>query len=55
LNIKIEVQVSDEGAIFAGCVNVVGCVKCEELVCWEELPKGVSIFYFSLGFELIIE
>jgi hypothetical protein len=26
-----------------GCVNVVGCVKCEELVCWEELPKGVRL------------
>uniref|UniRef100_A0A0D6R641 ASCH domain-containing protein n=1 Tax=Araucaria cunninghamii TaxID=56994 RepID=A0A0D6R641_ARACU len=26
-----------------GCVNVVGCVKCEELVCWEELSNGVRM------------
>ncbi|KAL5981864.1 hypothetical protein ACLOJK_015931 [Asimina triloba] len=23
-----------------GCVEVVGCVKCEELLCWEEVPVG---------------
>ncbi|KAJ4969177.1 hypothetical protein NE237_015878 [Protea cynaroides] len=26
-----------------GCVEVVGCVKCEELVSWEELPEGVRL------------
>ncbi|KAF5203407.1 Activating signal cointegrator [Thalictrum thalictroides] len=26
-----------------GCVEVVGCVKCEELVCWEEVPEGVRL------------
>ncbi|XP_042516650.1 uncharacterized protein LOC122090937 [Macadamia integrifolia] len=26
-----------------GCVEVVGCVKCEELVCWEQLPEGVRL------------
>ncbi|KAF9609313.1 hypothetical protein IFM89_015558 [Coptis chinensis] len=25
------------------CVEVVGCVKCEELVCWEEMPEGVRL------------
>ncbi|XP_057476896.1 uncharacterized protein LOC130764613 [Actinidia eriantha] len=25
-----------------GCVEVVGCVTCEELVSWEELPEWVS-------------
>ncbi|KAK9288937.1 hypothetical protein L1049_017408 [Liquidambar formosana] len=26
-----------------GCVEVVGCVKCEELVCWDEVPEGVRL------------
>ncbi|KAK2966039.1 hypothetical protein RJ640_012298 [Escallonia rubra] len=26
-----------------GCVEVVGCVTCEELVCWEEVPEGVRL------------
>ncbi|PSS33768.1 Activating signal cointegrator 1 like [Actinidia chinensis var. chinensis] len=26
-----------------GCVEVVGCVTCEELVSWEELPEGVRL------------
>ncbi|KAF8388220.1 hypothetical protein HHK36_026886 [Tetracentron sinense] len=26
-----------------GSVEVVGCVKCEELVCWEEVPEGVRL------------
>lgn len=26
-----------------GCVEVVGCVKCEELVCWEQVPEGVRL------------
>ncbi|KAH9324168.1 hypothetical protein KI387_004346, partial [Taxus chinensis] len=26
-----------------GCVNIVGCVKCEELVCWDELSNGVRM------------
>ncbi|XP_026444769.1 uncharacterized protein LOC113345167 [Papaver somniferum] len=26
-----------------GCVDVVGCVKCEELVCWDEIPEGVRL------------
>ncbi|KAL2921370.1 Activating signal cointegrator 1 [Bienertia sinuspersici] len=26
-----------------GCVEVVGCIKCEELQCWEELPEGVRL------------
>ncbi|XP_042516691.1 activating signal cointegrator 1-like [Macadamia integrifolia] len=26
-----------------GCVEVVGCVKREELVCWEQLPEGVRL------------
>ncbi|XP_057829774.1 uncharacterized protein LOC131040825 isoform X2 [Cryptomeria japonica] len=26
-----------------GCVNVVGCVKREELVCWDELSNGVRM------------
>ncbi|KAL6960109.1 hypothetical protein U1Q18_015649 [Sarracenia purpurea var. burkii] len=26
-----------------GCVEVVGCVKCEELVGWEEIPEGVRL------------
>ncbi|XP_057530938.1 uncharacterized protein LOC130809259 isoform X2 [Amaranthus tricolor] len=32
-----------------GCVEVVGCIKCEELQSWEELPEGVEhicFFYF---------
>ncbi|XP_010650081.1 uncharacterized protein LOC100251064 isoform X3 [Vitis vinifera] len=24
-----------------GCVEVVGCVKCEELACWKEVPEGI--------------
>eukprot|EP00268_Persea_americana_P067258 TRINITY_DN9233_c0_g1_i1.p1 TRINITY_DN9233_c0_g1~~TRINITY_DN9233_c0_g1_i1.p1 ORF type:complete len:321 (+),score=60.91 TRINITY_DN9233_c0_g1_i1:308-1270(+) len=26
-----------------GCVEVVGCLKCEELVCWDEVPEGVRL------------
>ncbi|KAL5711886.1 hypothetical protein ACHQM5_014115 [Ranunculus cassubicifolius] len=26
-----------------GCVDVVGCVKCEELVRWEEVPEGARL------------
>ncbi|XP_077240318.1 uncharacterized protein LOC143881209 isoform X2 [Tasmannia lanceolata] len=26
-----------------GCVEVVGCIKCEELVGWEEVPEGVRL------------
>lgn len=26
-----------------GCVDVVGCVKLEELACWEEVPEGVRL------------
>lgn len=26
-----------------GCVEVVGCIKCEELASWEELPEGVRL------------
>ncbi|XP_064989976.1 uncharacterized protein LOC135627715 isoform X1 [Musa acuminata AAA Group] len=26
-----------------GCVEVVGCVKCEELVCWEDVPESVRL------------
>lgn len=26
-----------------GCVEVVGCIKCEELQSWEELPEGVRL------------
>ncbi|KAF9605639.1 hypothetical protein IFM89_017982 [Coptis chinensis] len=26
-----------------GCVEVVGCVRCEELVSWEEVPEGVRL------------
>ncbi|XP_031503320.1 uncharacterized protein LOC116266303 [Nymphaea colorata] len=26
-----------------GCVNIVGCVKCEELISWEEIPEGVRL------------
>ncbi|KAM7462563.1 hypothetical protein LguiA_030684 [Lonicera macranthoides] len=26
-----------------GCVEVVGCVTCEELVCWEDVPEGVRL------------
>ncbi|KAL6344238.1 hypothetical protein AAG906_035463 [Vitis piasezkii] len=26
-----------------GCVEVVGCVKCEELACWKEVPEGVRL------------
>ncbi|XP_058083094.1 uncharacterized protein LOC131231034 [Magnolia sinica] len=26
-----------------GCVEVVGCVKREELVCWEDVPEGVRL------------
>lgn len=26
-----------------GCVEVVGCVRCEELTCWEEVPVGVRL------------
>ncbi|XP_021640610.2 uncharacterized protein LOC110635531 isoform X2 [Hevea brasiliensis] len=26
-----------------GCVELVGCIKCEELVCWEGLPEGVKL------------
>ncbi|XP_011036286.1 PREDICTED: uncharacterized protein LOC105133856 isoform X2 [Populus euphratica] len=26
-----------------GCVEVVGCVKCEELASWEALPEGVRL------------
>lgn len=30
-----------------GCVEVVGCVKCEELVCWEDVPESVRIVFSS--------
>ncbi|KAK1430435.1 hypothetical protein QVD17_13154 [Tagetes erecta] len=26
-----------------GCVEVVGCVKCEELASWEDVPQGVRL------------
>lgn len=26
-----------------GCVEVVGCLKCEELVCWEAVPESVRL------------
>uniref|UniRef100_A0A5B7BSP0 ASCH domain-containing protein n=1 Tax=Davidia involucrata TaxID=16924 RepID=A0A5B7BSP0_DAVIN len=26
-----------------GCVEVVGCVRCEELTCWKEVPEGVRL------------
>ncbi|CBI23631.3 unnamed protein product, partial [Vitis vinifera] len=26
-----------------GCIEVVGCVKCEELACWKEVPEGVRL------------
>nr|GMD95224.1 activating signal cointegrator 1 [Ipomoea batatas] len=26
-----------------GCVEVVGCVRREELVCWDEIPEGVRL------------
>lgn len=26
-----------------GCVEVVGCLKCEELVCWEAIPESVRL------------
>ncbi|KAF6150975.1 hypothetical protein GIB67_026896 [Kingdonia uniflora] len=26
-----------------GAVEVVGCVKCDELVCWQEVPEGVRL------------
>ncbi|KAF3774712.1 Activating signal cointegrator 1 [Nymphaea thermarum] len=29
--------------VFWSCVNIVGCVKCEELVSWEEIPEGVRL------------
>lgn len=27
---------------YVGCVEVVGCVRCEELASWEVVPEGVS-------------
>ncbi|XP_057530939.1 uncharacterized protein LOC130809259 isoform X3 [Amaranthus tricolor] len=29
--------------LLGGCVEVVGCIKCEELQSWEELPEGVRL------------
>lgn len=29
-----------------GCVDVVGCVRCEELTSWEAVPEGVSTLAF---------
>ncbi|GAB4843130.1 hypothetical protein Ancab_013106 [Ancistrocladus abbreviatus] len=26
-----------------GCVDVAGCLKCEELSCWEDVPEGVRL------------
>ncbi|KAK9140609.1 hypothetical protein Scep_010290 [Stephania cephalantha] len=26
-----------------GCVEVVGCIRCDELACWEEVPEGVRL------------
>ncbi|GMH11304.1 hypothetical protein Nepgr_013145 [Nepenthes gracilis] len=26
-----------------GCVEVVGCVRCEELTCWQAVPEGVRL------------
>ncbi|KAA8548797.1 hypothetical protein F0562_000481 [Nyssa sinensis] len=39
-----------------GCVEVVGCVSCEELVCWEEVPEGVRLEGQQIfaGFKLIV-
>jgi len=25
-----------------GCVDVVGCVRCDELASWEAVPEGVG-------------
>lgn len=27
-----------------GCVDIVGCVTCEELVCWEDVPESVGTY-----------
>lgn len=35
-----------------GCVEVVGCVKCEELACWKEVPEGVGILEIYFCFLL---
>ena len=32
--------------LVAGCVEVVGCLKCEELVCWDEVPEGVGVVLY---------
>lgn len=32
----------NEVPLKSGCVEVVGCIKCEELQSWEELPEGVE-------------
>ncbi|KAL7185026.1 hypothetical protein ACSBR2_027048 [Camellia fascicularis] len=26
-----------------GCIEVVGCLRCEELACWKEVPEGVRL------------
>ncbi|KAJ7536965.1 hypothetical protein O6H91_12G090200 [Diphasiastrum complanatum] len=30
-------------SVLLGCVNIVGCSKLEELICWEELPQSVRL------------
>ncbi|KNA05229.1 hypothetical protein SOVF_192310 isoform A [Spinacia oleracea] len=30
-------------SLLLGCVEVVGCISCEELQSWEELPEGVRL------------
>ncbi|KAF5948153.1 hypothetical protein HYC85_014110 [Camellia sinensis] len=26
-----------------GCIEVVGCLRCEELACWKEVPEGLQV------------
>lgn len=35
-------------ALFSGCVEVVGCLKSEELVSWEDVPESVRILFTLL-------
>ncbi|XXG40605.1 hypothetical protein AAC387_Pa01g1284 [Persea americana] len=36
------VEMEMNGLVY-GCVEVVGCLKCEELVCRDEVPEGVRL------------
>lgn len=36
---------------FTGCVEVVGCVTCDELVSWEAINAGVHIKSYTMTYK----